>query len=316
MQPAPLIGIAEAPRPTGARALWLTAQDGIRLRVAQFAAKGPAKGSVILSPGRTEPIEKYFEVIGELQTRGFVVLAHDWRGQGLSDRALPDRLKGHAVGFAPFISDYSMMLDRMGADLPHPWISLAHSMGGGLVLLALRGGEARLAGAICTAPMIGLHAVRVLPKPAALIARAAVLCGLAGVYVQSYDPFGQPFTGNVLTHDRFRYERYMAQLKACPDLALGGPTWGWLDYALTAGAVLSRPLAAQGLTLPLSFVAAGEDRLVLSASARRFAEAAPQGRYEEIPGAFHEIMMETDAVRAQFWGAFDALVERVNRPSA
>ena len=38
-------------------------------------------GKVVLSGGRTEPIEKYFEVIEDLTGRGFVVLAHDWRGR-------------------------------------------------------------------------------------------------------------------------------------------------------------------------------------------------------------------------------------------
>lgn len=316
MDPAPLIGIAEAPIPDNGRAFWLTARDGVRLRAALFAAKGAAKGSVVLSPGRTEPIEKYFEVIGELQGRGFVVLAHDWRGQGLSDRALPDRLRGHARGFSPFLADYVLMLDLLQNDLPKPCVSLAHSMGGGLVLLALAMGEGRLAGLISTAPMIGLYSVRVLPAAAAWIARAAVLCGLGGVTVQGYDPFSQPFEGNVLTHDKARYDRYMAQLRACPDLALGGPTWGWLEFALSAGARLSRPGCAQSLNLPISFVAAGQDRLVLSAAQRRFAEAAPQGVFEEIAGSYHEILMETDAVRAQFWRAFDAFVGRVRRPSA
>ncbi len=269
-----------------------------------------------LSPGRTEPIEKYFEVIGELQARGFAVLTHDWRGQGLSARALPDRLKGHAQGIAPFVTDYRDMLGQTGGELPKPWISLAHSMGGGLVLLALAAGEDRFAGVIVTAPMIGLHAVRVLPRAAGLVAAAAVRCGLAGMSVQSYDPFDQNFLGNVLTHDRSRYERYMAQLRACPDLALGGPTWGWLDFALSARAVLSRRRSAAALRLPISIVAAGEDRLVLSASARRFAAAAPHGRIVEVPGAFHEILMETDSVRAVFWREFDALAEQVSRPIA
>jgi lysophospholipase len=316
MDAAPLIGIAEAPVPEGARAFWLKGADGARLRVALFGAQGPAQGSVVLSPGRTEPIEKYFEVIGRLRARGFTVLAHDWRGQGLSARALPDRLKGHAQGLEPFVADYALMLDQMATELPQPWISVAHSMGAGLVMLALSGGEKRLAGAMFTAPMIGLNAVRVLPKAAGLIARTAARCGLAGAYVQRHDPFGQAFQGNVLTHDETRYERYMAQLKACPDLALGGPTWGWLDYALSAGAILSRPQAAQAVRAPFSIVAAGEDRLVLSASAERFARAAPDGRFVEVPGAFHEIMMERDDIRAVFWQEFDALVQRVTPQNA
>src|SRR5579862_3798231 len=104
MDPPALIGIPEAPVSAGARAIWLTAADGARLRAALFPALGPVAGSVVLSPGRTEPIEKYFETIGELQARGWTVLAHDWRGQGLSQRPLTDRLKGHARGFALYLA--------------------------------------------------------------------------------------------------------------------------------------------------------------------------------------------------------------------
>lgn len=314
MQAAPLIGIAQAPIPDGARAFWLQAKDGSRLRVALFEALAPSRGSVVLSPGRAEPIEKYFEVINELRGRGFHVLAHDWRGQGLSARALPDRLKGHAEGFELFLSDYAMMLDRLGAQLPKPWIGVAHSMGGALVLLAVARGERRLAGLLASAPMIGLYAVRALPRLANLIARAVVLCGLGRLSVQASEPFHQPFAANVLTHDRVRYERFMAQLKACPDLALGGPTWGWLDFALAVGAVLDRADTAAAVRLPLSLVAAGEDRLVLSAGAQRFAARALEGRFVQVPGAYHEIMMETDPVRAVFWREFDALTLRVSAP--
>jgi lysophospholipase len=69
--------------------------------------------------------------------------------------------------------------------------------------------------------------------------------------------------------------------------------------------------------LPLTVVGSGEDRLVVSAESRRFTERTPQGRYVEIAGAFHEILMETDTVRAAFWREFDALAERVlSSPSA
>ena len=65
---------------------------------------------MILSGGRTEPIEKYYETASELTARGFVVLCHDWRGQGLSWRLLPDRLKGHAAGSDDFVTDYAAMV--------------------------------------------------------------------------------------------------------------------------------------------------------------------------------------------------------------
>ena len=110
---------------------------------------------MVVSPGRTEPLDKYFEVIGELQARGFVVLAHDWRGQGLSARMLPDPLKGHAEGSGPFLSDYRLLLDHFEDRLPRPWIQLGHSMGGCLSLLALARGETRFSACALSAPMLG-----------------------------------------------------------------------------------------------------------------------------------------------------------------
>jgi lysophospholipase len=73
---------------------------------------------VVLSGGRTEPIEKYYETIRDFMDRGFVVLAHDWRGQGLSQRELPDRLKGHARGFKAYLDDYRRLLDAYQERLP------------------------------------------------------------------------------------------------------------------------------------------------------------------------------------------------------
>ena len=98
MSPAPLISIPSAPVPAGGEATWFEGAGKARLRAALFPARGQVRGSIVLSGGRTEPIEKYFEVVEDLTGRGYVVLAHDWRGQGLSHRELQDRLAGHARG--------------------------------------------------------------------------------------------------------------------------------------------------------------------------------------------------------------------------
>ena len=58
------------------------------------------KGTVCLFQGRAEFIEKYFETVRELRARGFAVATIDWRGQGLSDRALRDPRKGHVGDFS------------------------------------------------------------------------------------------------------------------------------------------------------------------------------------------------------------------------
>ena len=75
--------------PPDGRCLWLMTDDGIRLRAAHWPGSG--KGTVFLLPGRTEYIEKYAPPAAEFCRCGWDVLTLDWRGQGMSDRALPDR---------------------------------------------------------------------------------------------------------------------------------------------------------------------------------------------------------------------------------
>ena len=66
----------------------LKTPDGVSLRFARFAPPAGRRGTVCIFPGRTEWIEKYFETVRDLRNRGFAVALLDWRGQGLSDRAL------------------------------------------------------------------------------------------------------------------------------------------------------------------------------------------------------------------------------------
>jgi lysophospholipase len=267
---------------------------------------------VVLSPGRTEPIEKYFEVVEDLLNRGFAVLTHDWRGQGLSARALPDRLKGHARGYKPFLADYRALLDTFEARLPKPWIAMGHSMGGCLTLLALAKGERRFAACVLSAPMLGINTGAVPPWATAALSWTLSRVGFAGQYVNSaYDPLTQTFEADKLTHDRARHDRYRAQLLADPKIALGGVTWGWLDFAVSACAWLTRRGSVEALDIPVTIVAAELDDRVLNPALKTIAERLPRGRYVEVAGAFHEILIETDPRRAVFWKAFDETVEAV-----
>ena len=46
---------------------------------------------------------------------------------------------------------------------------------------------------------------------------------------------------------------------------------------------------------------------------RAFAKQMPNGDYLEIAGAGHEVLMERNEYRAQFWAAFDAFL-KAQRP--
>jgi lysophospholipase len=310
--PAPLISIPEAPAPAGGAAEFYSGADGTRLRAAFFSVDQP-RGTVVLSPGRTEPIEKYFEAIDDFRARGFAVLTHDWRGQGLCDRPLADRLKGHARGWADYLSDYALLLDRLEGRAPRPWISVAHSLGGCLVLMALVEGERRLAAAVFSAPMLRVNTGRRPYGQSRALAWLMARIGRAEDYVlgDPNNPFDHTFEANALTRDRERYERWRAQLHAHPDLGLGGVTWGWLDMAFRASArLLDRP-GLETVETPITLVAAGEDHVVDNAALAAAAERLPRARLVEVPGALHELMMETDDKRAAFFAAFDAQAQEI-----
>ena len=305
---APLISIRGAPVPQGGEAEWFTGADGARLRAALFPAKGAVRGSIILSGGRTEAIEKYFETIEDLTGRGYVVLTHDWRGQGLSHRELKDRLAGHASGYQAFLTDYRALLAAYEARLPKPWFAIGHSMGGCLTLLALAHGEAsRFEGAILSAPMLGLQTGGIPLIMARALAAFNVAMGRAGRFARGPGP-AETFENNVLTHDRARYERGKAQILAAPDLALGGPTWGWLDFAFRATAYLSQGGNLKRVTIPVVIVSAEQDKLVDNGAQRAVAKNLPHGEFINVPGAYHEILMETDTMRNIFLRALDALL--------
>jgi lysophospholipase len=55
-------------------------------------------------------------------------------------------------------------------------------------------------------------------------------------------------------------------------------------------------------------IGAGADRVVSAPALERFATRLKVGRLITIPDAQHEILVERDHIRAQFWAAFDAFI--------
>ena len=86
-------GTDAAPVPAGAAAEWFAGAGvrGVAAGGVVAVASAPSRGSVLVSGGRTEPIEKYFEVARRAGVARWLhrVLMHDWRRQGASQRLLP-----------------------------------------------------------------------------------------------------------------------------------------------------------------------------------------------------------------------------------
>lgn len=300
------------PLPAGleerAQTYYITTKEGIQLRVllAQPETKTP-RGTIIFSPGRTEFIEKYWESIADLTARGFCVFVVDPRGQGLSQRILPDRLKSYIDSFQTYANDLSEAAAQFDAYLPRPHIAMGHSMGGTIVLQAVLSGVLAPSAVICSAPMLGLFDLET-PLMRWSISGLSKL-GLA----EKNLPFqsqrnGMPvsFAANKLTTDKERYKVWSNFFQSVPRLRVGQPTFGWISAALSAMAYVNRN--AENLRIPGLMIAAGADPIVDPSSVKDFAKNAGIA-FDVIPGALHELFLEKDAYRNHFLQLIDKFLE-------
>ena len=89
--------------------------------------------------------------------------------------------------------------------------------------------------------------------------------------------------------------------------ALGGPTLGWVVAAADGFDGFEQPGALAHLRIPIIVCSAGEEALVSNEAHEIIASHLPNAKHVTIAGAKHEIMQETDDVRAQFFAYFDEL---------
>ncbi len=292
------------PEPDNADIIWFEGIAGRRLRACIAPSFRPTpRGTAIICPGRTEFIEKYFETARELQQRGFAIVILDWPGQGLSERLLDDRSKGHIDRFETFMGALRNGLDALEGRLPRPYVSVAHSMGGAIALAAIAQKLVRVEAAAFTAPMWGL--------PVNLAVRYVIWAmramGRSNDFARQPGP-PEKFDGNIVTHDEIRWQLQRNLIDAAPELELGPVTWGWLGASLDILNTTTKPGLLRGIDIPVFVASASEEKLVDNKAHARVAKHLPHCTHVTIDGARHEILMETDAVRQQFWAGFDALM--------
>ncbi|WP_454811747.1 alpha/beta fold hydrolase [Labrys neptuniae] len=305
-----LHGSPENPCPDGAILEALTTRDGISLRTVRWPSLSPhPKGTVCLFQGRSEFIEKYFEVIRELRARGFAVATLDWRGQGGSDRLLRDGRLGHIDDFADFGPDLDAFMRKIALpECPGPFYALAHSMGGAILFANMPPGSIWFDRLVVTAPMIEIGRK---PPGARWLARFLGGIGLGRLIVPGWSPRPvglKPFDGNPVTSDKARYERAAQIARDAPELAIGGPTIGWVRAAFRVMDRLADPRFGADWRIPTLIMLAGDDHVVSSPAAQHFASKLYATRTLTLPGSRHEITQERDAIREAFWAAFDAFI--------
>ncbi len=306
-----LIVTPDNPPPPGGVTTTLRAIDGMSLRVARWHPEGEPLGTVVICQGRAEFIEKYFETARELIERGLAVVAFDWRGQGLSGRELDNSLKGHIDDFSLYERDVNAIVEQtLEPFCPRPWFALGHSMGGAILLAQAHAGRSPFERLTMTGPMIDIYGLR-FPRATRALAETLDTIGFGGAFIpggRGRNALTHAYEGNILTSDLGRYTRNANIVAAAPSLAIGDPTVGWINAAFRQMAQFADAEYPRRLLTPTLVFSAGEDRIVDGRAVARFATRLKAGRLLEIAYSRHEILMERDMFRLQFWRAFDAFI--------
>ncbi|NNU15492.1 alpha/beta hydrolase [Parvularcula sp. ZS-1/3] len=305
MTEAPIVRVESVPVPEEATAEFIESFDGATIRLVHFGGPG-TRGDVLMVPGWTEPSEKYTEVALDLIDRGFRVHAIDPRGQGMSQRLKEGDERGRIDDFSKHVGDLRAAVDHLGAER---LTLLGHSMGGLATLSYLaEGGRADCA--ILSAP-----ATRIFPSVVQRMGAraAAALLKAVGQGDRPLSPEGgqaMEFEGNTLTSDPERHAMLRDLLLEDERLTLPR-TYAHMVAAMhDQHAKLSKEGALDQITVPTVIVSLPDDEWVNPAHHHKVAEACPAHvTVSEIPGAKHEVLMERDEYRDQFWDIFDSHCE-------
>ena len=300
--------------PAGGEVVWLKTVDEVTLRAAFWRAGTPSRGTALLATGRSEFIEKYYPVIARFLGLGFDVAAFDWRGQGLSDRLIPDRLPGYVDSFDSYQRDLDTVIAEVDRRSPGGRLVLVgHSMGGCAIIRRLAMPGRDFHAAILTAPMLGLR----FPKLAWAAIRAASW-SLAHWEIGKWRTSPRkvrtaadwPYENNVLTGNRAEFERYAKLVRDYPALGLGGVTWAWLDAAFREMRAL-RALPGGSVREPTLLFSAADDRLVSNEAIDAFAAREPGVEHVRLADSRHEPFMEEAAVQAILWREIEGFLDRL-----
>ncbi len=216
---------------------------------------------------------------------GYLCIAPDFRGHGDSSSAAQ-------YSFLAYAQDISQLTAGLGLESPH---LIGHSMGGyvGLILSASRPDQV---GSLIMADM----KTSVEPDELEMSAQAATRPG------KVFPDLASAVSGYRLMPPEHRVPperlRLVAEQSFRP--AEGGGVVGKFDRRALALEPLKPKELASDLKCRALVVRGGLSTVMEAEPARRLAEMAPQGSFEEMPGCYHHLILEEPETFARLVGEF------------
>ena len=301
----------------------LKSASGARLALRYEAARGEARGILLLSHGLAEHSARYATFAARMADDGFHVYAHDHRGHGFT--TAPDAPRGQFAprgGIPCVITDMRAVRDHAVGQHPNlPVVLFGHSMGG---LLALAFAEAHPA----DIDALAVWNSNLEPGFAGRIAQAVLAAErmLKGSDVPSgvlprltFSAWGKSITGrrtefDWLSHEAAEVDAYMADPLCGFDVNVSM----WIDiFAVTFADASAEGIARLPKRLPIQLVGGDEDPATDRGRATlAFAARLKKSHLEDVTttvyrGMRHETLNESPALRDPAIDAFAGWCRRV-----
>lgn len=256
-----------------------TAPDGTRLVLRREPAAGTEapRGSVIFVHGWGDYTGRWTHVARWFAAQGFAFFGADQRGHGQS----PGR-RGHIDRFSQYLMDLSALRKVVSAEAGGPLVLLGHSFGAFIVLRYLETAPAGVAGGIAAAPYIDLN-----EQPAPWKVLMARLVG----DVLPAMPIATGLEYEAISRDPEVVRRFRED-PLCHEVM----TPRAYREAMSNLSVLQSEKSR--IAVPLLVLLAGEDRIVSTPAAERFAAALTGDVTTRLlPGLYHNLFHEPDKDR-------------------
>tara|TARA_B100001540_G_scaffold56363_1_gene50949 strand:+ start:3867 stop:4868 length:1002 start_codon:yes stop_codon:yes gene_type:complete len=314
-QKAPYIELEHYKAPKGLESYFIPMEDGKKIRLMCWSPNLPKdqiKGTFLLQQGHNEFIEKYYETIQEILDRGFYVVCYDWRGQGMSDRMIKNINKQFIRDFSIHISDLSFILNEIiNKNFPKPLFGFGHSMGGYILLIAQKKFQKYFKGLILSAPMLGFK-IEYLLFP--VVTLTNFFSSEERYFIGSKPSMGKetPFKDNDLTSDQRRYQRTQELVRKNPKLRLWGVTNAWVKAVKDSYNITRKKSWLGEIKTKIIIFNPIEDKVVDSQKTKKINKLLPNSQIINLKNIKHEILMEKNEHRANFWESVDNFLDNLS----
>ena len=256
------------------------------------------KGSIVISHGFSEYIEKYNEIIYYFTQMGYSVYIIEHRGHGRSGKlGKYHDIQISVEKFEYYVEDFKTFLDLIVKKESSNLYLYAHSMGGAIGIRFLQQYDNYFKKAILTAPMIEINTGKYHRLFSYLISQVYVKFGMGEKFLFGQGPFSEKYDLNSSgTSNKYRYENSFNYLLNNKELQRGGASFRWLNESLKATNKILKKQNIDNIKIPILFFQAGRDEFVKESGQNKFYEQLKQCNKIRFDNGKHELYMENDNI--------------------